>query len=360
MSPIYRKNPDTMQGPRSSTRRWGTDRVIPLDVLATGVRARRFGGTRILLVALLSGFLVIASCAAPPQPLALGVAADDVSAIERFSATTGAPVGVYQWYQGWAGTPDFDVTRAAAAGARGSLPLLTWEPWAPGAGAEQPQYALARIVDGAHDAYIASFARQVRSWGGRLGLRFLHELNAPFYPWGSGVNGNTPGDAIAAWKHVRRIFDAEGAHNVVWVWCVNVHAAGYADYAPLYPGDEAVDWVAVDGYNGGDALPWGGWRSPEDVFGPSLTDLSNLSDRPLAISEVASAEQGGNKATWIEDLFELALARGVRVLIWFDYNKETDWRVGSSPASESAMRAHAAIAGRLGPPPLPLPPPAGT
>jgi Glycosyl hydrolase family 26 len=354
MPPIYHLDPNNMQGSRSSTRKRCSDRVGCQDVLATGVRARKVGGTGAVLVVLLSAILVVASCAAPPQPLALGVAADDVSAIDRFSATTGAPVGIYQWYQGWAGAPDFDVTRAASAGARGALPLLTWEPWAPGAGADQPQYALARIVDGTHDAYIATFARQVRSWGGRLGLRFLHELNAPFYPWGSGVNGNTPGDAIAAWEHVRRIFDAEGAHNVVWVWCVNVHAAGYTDYAPLYPGDETVDWVAVDGYNGGDALAWGGWRSPADVFDQSLTDLRRLSERPLAITEVASAEQGGDKASWIKDLFELALDRGVRVLIWFDYSKEADWRVESSPASAAAMHAEATVPGRLGSPPLPL------
>jgi glycosyl hydrolase family 26 len=307
---------------------------------------------RVVLVAVLSGLLA-AGCAAP-QPLALGVAADDVTAIDGFAATTGAPVGVYQWYQGWAGTPAFDANRAAAAGARGALPLLTWEPWVPGAGADQPGYALARIADGTHDAYVTNFAQQVRNWGGRLGLRFLHELNAPFYPWGAGVNGNTPADAVAAWNHVRELFDAAGAHNVVWVWCVNVHAPGYADYAPLYPGDRAVDWVAVDGYNGGDALPWGGWRSPEDVFGDSLADLQDLTDRPLAITEVASTEQGGDKAGWIADLFALALDRGIRVLIWFDYQKETDWRVQSSAASLAAMRREATVPGRLGSPPLPL------
>jgi mannan endo-1,4-beta-mannosidase len=134
-----------------------------------------------------------------------------------------------------------------------------------------------------------------------------------------------------------------------------VHAPGYADYAPLYPGDRAVDWVAVDGYNGGDALPWGGWRSPEEVFGDSLADLQDLTDRPLAITEVASAEQGGDKAAWIADLFGLALRRGIRVLIWFDYQKETDWRVQSSPTSAAAFRREATVPGRLGPPPLLLP-----
>lgn len=298
-----------------------------------------------------SGLLGMACTTA--EPLAVGVAADGVGAIDEFATTTGAPVEVYQWYQSWADTPAFDADRASAVATRGALPLLTWEPWVPGAGADQPRYALARIEDGTHDAYISTFARQVRDWGGRIGIRFLHELNAPYYPWGAGVNGNTSADAVAAWTHVRALFDAAGAHDVVWVWCVNVHAPGYADYAPLFPGDHAVDWVAVDGYNGGDALPWGGWRSPEELFGDALADLDDLTDRPLAITEVASAEQGGDKAAWIRDLFALALDRDVRVLIWFDHRKETDWRVRSSPSAAAAFRQEATVPGRLGPPPLP-------
>ncbi len=305
-----------------------------------------------LVVCALVAIMAATGCSGP-QSLTLGVAADDVRTVDSFAAATGAPVGVYQWYQGWAGTPDFDTARAAAADARGALPLLTWEPWTPGAGAQQPEYALARIADGTHDAYITAFARQVHIWGGELALRFLHEVNAPFYPWGAGVNGNTPAAAVAAWTHVREIFEREGADNVIWVWCVNVHEPGFADYASLYPGDEAVDWVAVDGYNGGDALPWGGWRTPRDLFGRSVADLHALTDRPLAITETASAEQGGDKAEWIRQLFDLAVRERIHVLVWFEYAKETDWRVESSPTAVDAFRQEAAVPQRLGPAPRP-------
>jgi hypothetical protein len=299
------------------------------------------------------GLLPVLVACAHRAPLAVGLAADEPAGIDSFATTTGSRPAVYEWYQDWASAPDFDATRASAAAARGALPVLTWEPWAAGSGAQQPRYALARIADGEYDAAITGFARQVRDWGGRLGLRFLHELNAPFYPWGAGVNGNSPADAVAAWRHVRSIFDQVGAHGVVWIWCVNVQAPGYADYSSLYPGDDAVDWVALDGYNGGTALPWGGWRTPAEVFGPSLDELRRLSRHPVAITEVASAEQGGDKAAWIHQLFDLAGEEGVRVLVWFDHDKETDWRVTSSPAAAASMRRELAIPGRLGPPPLP-------
>ena len=111
-----------------------------------------------------------------------------------------------------------------------------------------------------------------------------------------------------------------------------------------------MDWVALDGYNGGTALPWGGWRSPQDVFGASVAELRGVSRRPLAITEVACAEQGGDKAAWIRALFDLASTHDVRALVWFDHDKETDWRLASSPAAAEAVRREVRVPGRLGPP----------
>lgn len=303
----------------------------------------------------LLGVVIFASVLAhtpSAAPLTLGVAADSVTNLDSFAQSAGARVGIYEWYQAWEGGPAFDAARASAATHRGALPLLTWEPWSPGAGSAQPRYALAHIADGSYDSYITAFARQVRAWSGVLALRFAHEMNGSWYPWGVGVNGNTPKDAIAAWNHVRAVFAAQGARNVLWVWCANVQGAGAAPFTPLYPGDRAVDWVALDGYNGGTSLSWGGWLTPNQIFGHSLHEMKTLTHRPLIIAEVASAQQGGNEATWIRALFTLATKNRVRALIWFDYNQETDWRL-PSPSATQAFRQQATQPRRLGPPPLP-------
>ena len=299
---------------------------------------------------LVSLVLLTGGCgSSQPQSVALGIAADEVAGLDDFAAAAGRTGDVYTWFQAWAGEPAFDAARATAAASRGALPLLTWEPWSPGGGADQPAYSLARIVEGGFDAYIATVARQIRSWNATLGLRFMHELNAPHYPWGAGVNGNSPADAVAAWKHVRGIFRQEGATNVLWFWAPNVHAEGTAAYAPLYPGDEWVDWVGLDGYNGGTELAWGGWRTPEEVFGTSVDDLQELSDRPLAITEVGSVEQGGDKARWIDQLFTLVLERGIRMVVWFQLDKEADWRLDSSPAASAAFHRAATFLTRVAP-----------
>lgn len=271
-----------------------------------------------------------------PMPVTLGITADEVSAVDTVASALGAPVGVYQWYQAWGSRSDFDAARADAVLARGASPMLTWEPWVAGAGAEQPGYALDAISRGDHDDYVRAFARQVRDWGHPVALRFLHELNAPFYPWGAGVNGNTPEGAAAAWRHVHGIFADEQADNVTWFWSVNIDVPGYAPVAGLYPGDDVVDWVGIDGYNAGTALPWGGWRSPEEVFGPTLNQLRDVTDRPVAITEVGCADAGGDKAGWITDLFALTQEERIPLVVWFEFDKETDWRLTSSPAAVQA------------------------
>ncbi|MCM3689246.1 beta-mannanase, partial [Kocuria rosea] len=52
-----------------------------------------------------------------------------------------------------------------------------------------------------------------------------------------------------------------------------------------------------------------------------------------------SAEAGGSKAQWNAHLvYYLAREPGVTGLVWFHYNKETDWRINSSATSADALR----------------------
>jgi hypothetical protein len=57
------------------------------------------------------------------------------------------------------------------------------------------------------------------------------------------------------------------------------------------------------------------------------------------IAEMASTEQGGDKAAWIAGILP-ALKESypsVKALVWFHMNKETDWRVDSSAAARGAF-----------------------
>ena len=298
--------------------------------------------------------------AMPATPnIALGAYVDqapwNVAALDQFSANLGGTPGIVMWYQDWAdpvGKP-FNTALVDAVRVRGAMPMITWEPWDYRSGADQPAFSLRSIADGAHDAHIRSWAGAAAAWGHPLYLRFAHEMNARSYPWSVGVNGNTSADYVAAWRHVRGVFAAEGASNVRWVWAPHIAYAGTTPLREIYPGDAEVDWVGLDGYNGGTALPWGGWLSFATLFGPSYAELTALSSRPVLITEVASAEVGGSKAAWIEEAFLHVIPDQfprVRGVIWFHANKETDWRLDSSASARDAylrVRADARYGARL-------------
>jgi len=95
----------------------------------------------------------------------------------------------------------------------------------------------------------------------------------------------------------------------------------------------------MDGYNWGAARSWSNWQSFREIFSQLHSDYAGR--KPLMICEVGCAEVGGNKAAWIEEMGSDLVSRfaAVRALVWFDADKETDWRINSSPASLSAFRA---------------------
>jgi beta-mannanase len=189
-------------------------------------------------------------------------------------------------------------------------------------------------------------------------------MNGDWYPWSESTNGNLPGQFVAAWRHVHDIFTAENATNVKWVWSP-VARYGVALSTTDYPGDAYVDVLGLSGFNGGTALPWTGWRSFSSLFNGSIATLHRLApSKPIQISEVGSAEAGGDKAAWIANMFsDLRAHPQVTSVVWFDLRKQTDWRINSSPAAGQAFAtAVAASTGRAAPPApaAPVPTPAAT
>ena len=281
------------------------------------------------------------------EPLAFGVttpggatAAAELDAVE---AAVGERPSLVLTYADFTTPPP--VADLDAVAARGAVPVVTWEPWdwdAPDSGA----FGLAAIAAGAHDPHLREWADALRTWGRPVQLRFAHEQNGDWYPWAVGVSGTTAADHVAAFRHVVEVFDAQGAGNVQFVWNPNVRFPGSSPMADTWPGDRFVDRVALDGYNWGTSSPGHSWQEPEEVFDASLEELRELAPGvPITITEVACAEEGGDKAAWVTDLVaHLDEQADVAAFVWFDHAKEADWRITSSPASAAAMRA--ALAGR--------------
>ena len=297
--------------------------------------------------------MFLASCDTKPEkPLLLGAWTPNVpwntAAFDDITSITQHRLNIIHWYQGW-GAPDapWDVSVVLSVSRRGYLPMITWEPWDYTQGIDQPEYRLSNIAAGNFDAYIRGWAQGAKAYGEPIYLRFAHEMNYSNYPWSAGVNGNTAEDYIAAWHHVHTIFQEEGAINAVWVWSPGVSYQGTTALSLLYPGDDYVDILALDGYNGGTELPWGGWKSLEEIFWPSYLEVAGMSAKPIMIAETASVEAGGSKAQWIREAITAIRYRFPRIvaLVWFNENREADWRLNSSPASLEAFLEVAALTG---------------
>jgi hypothetical protein len=309
-------------------------------------------------IVLALGLLVWPSTASAGAP-AFGVHTPD----DPFGGTTlkvdalqndmGRPIEVVSWFQSWGGAPWVSRVQPQVFNAvirSGRVPLVAWEPWAPDGGVAQPAFRLQRIVDGAFDDYIESWARALRGLHSRIYLRPMHEFNGNWYPWCGSVNGNSPELFKQAWRRMVDIFRREGAGNVKWVFTpINEDWPMNADnrFERFYPGRDYVDVLAMDGYNWGATKPnFGGWRSFRTTFSAAYHRLSRLGSQPIWIAEVGSATEGGDKAAWIRDMFRTARTmRRLRAVVWMDTIDplEGDWRMRYPAGTLDAFRMVGAL-----------------
>lgn len=213
---------------------------------------------------------------------------------------------------------------------------LAWEPWNPDQGMVQSIDYLKSIVLGGQDNYIKSFAQTLKTYGGPIVLRFGHEMNGDWYPW-----GKRPADYKAAYRYIHDLVMAQGVTNVTWEWSVNTTDVP-SDLAQYYPGDDVVDVIGMDGFNWGTTQAYGGWLSMTSIFQPTYQYLTTIySSKPIFISETASTEFGGDKAAWVRSAFQTELPKNmpkITEVIWFNLLKETDWRIDSSAISMQAFK----------------------
>ncbi|MFE9692478.1 glycoside hydrolase family 26 protein [Micromonospora sp. NPDC005806] len=277
----------------------------------------------------------------------------DFAALDTFTAATKHQPQVMQFSSWWA-SDTFDRALFDRISNRGMLPMLAWEPWdnkldeaARKRGlpvreidkirANQPNYRLSRIAGGEFDSYVRSWAEGIKSLGYPVAIRFAHEMNGDWYPWSEASNANRPGEYVTAWRHVHDLFRAAGATNVIWVWSPNARwDESLPELSGFYPGDEYVDWVGISGYYG--IGVYTDYRSFDEIFGPTITEIRAFSRKPMVITETGASDATGRKAEWITEAFRVLPSHpDIIGLIWFEVDKELDWRIVSSPAVANAF-----------------------
>jgi hypothetical protein len=249
---------------------------------------------------------------------------------ERFEHDAGKPLTIVNTGQNWG---QFDTTTMQQVIDGGAIPLVTM--------GISSGVTMQEVAEGKQDTQIRAWAKSAKAFGYPFMFRPWREMNGAWYSWGRDPY------YVAAWRHFHDVVEEEGATNVTWAWIVNtIWSDPGSDPTPYYPGDDYVDWVGMDAYNWGkNPIQPDIWLSPEQAIDPTLAVLEEITDKPVALTEVASSDAGGNKASWIRDFLHSYLPDhpNIKAMIWFNWNilqggLRYDWPIESSEAAEQAFR----------------------
>lgn len=251
--------------------------------------------------------------------------------------------------------------------ALGAVAVVTWEPmYYRAADGAEVIITAERVLGGEYDGYIDEFARRLAALEGPVVVRLMHEMNLARYHWGvpaEAYDARAPGVYQALWRYIVgrvRAGLGEAAARVDFAFCPNAESVpgpgnstghDWNTMAAYYPGEEWVDLVGVDGYNWGDTQTperhgWRShWRSLPDILGPAVRELRQLAPgKPVHVFETASAPTGGDKAQWLREAAAAAQVWDLPALVWFEADKEIDWRLGTGVREEDARAFISALA----------------
>jgi hypothetical protein len=237
-------------------------------------------------------------------------------------------------YYDWRNTFPTKIERNMVA--MGRIPMISWK-----------GVALQPIISGRFDKMIRARANALHAFKDWVFLRWGWEMNGTWEAWSGDRNQpNGPAKFVKAWRHIRQIFWAAHASNVIFVWAPNdgdLPRASWNHFTHYYPGDKYVDWVGVDGFNWGGTHSWSNWLSIDGILAPVYNAYHNR--KPIMVAETGSTEKGGNKAKWIAHARSVLRTRypSVAAFVYFNGTSpdNADFRATTSAAAFSAYKAMA-------------------
>lgn len=180
----------------------------------------------------------------------------------------------------------------------------------------EDQLGWAKVASGAYDREIIDpQARRIKAYGKRVFLSFDQEVDARV------GDAGTPGEYVAAYRHIHDRFEELGVDNVVWVWTVSGFLQSGELFEQLYPGDDYVDWMGMDQYNYftcHDTTDWKDFdRSQRPTYDWLRTHIS--AEKPVMLAEFATVPDPADadrQREWYEAIPEVVRTmKGARALV---------------------------------------------
>lgn len=278
-----------------------------------------------------SGRTIEAVTKASTRQIALGVSMlpfDSPDTYAGFKASVGTAPAVWSVWADWAdGNSSFPTDVVNQLRADGTVPLIFWQPVGtnrpPGHPTAPPLQEscgvdYSKIISGKWDTYIHQWAQQAVGMG-RILVRFAHEMDGGWFPFGVTRCQNTADKFKTMWKHVVKIFRTEGATNVKFVWSpLNASTKAKA----LYPGNKWVDYVGFTSFN------WGSYKNTSwknMINGvKSVTNglKSYAGTKPWILAETGSipTQPGHSRPSWLTTGYNAIYSQipNIKIIMYFN------------------------------------------
>jgi mannan endo-1,4-beta-mannosidase len=287
-------------------------------------------GAALIILAVIGRLILGAYLPKPVKPATggyMGVAeageTTSYQAVNQFAVAVGRQPDIVLFYSSW--KESFQERFAAEVHAHGATPFVQIDPG---------HTSLAAIAAGHSDAYLRSYADEVKAYGHSVIIGFAAEMNGDWDPWGY---RHTPAAVfVAAWRHVVTVFRQQTADNVIWLWTINITQPGTGPAQNWWPGANYVTWVGIDGYYYKRDYTF------DDAFLPTIAEVRIFTQRPIILSEIGIGPVAGQAAK-IPDLFAGVRANHLLGFVWFDQTQvggvyHQDWRLKDNSAGLAAFR----------------------
>lgn len=175
-------------------------------------------------------------------------------------------------------------------------PLLYWQPeWGNQDRLIDSLGLWPAIYQGHLDGFLKRSADRFVAFAKPIFLHFAQEPDNPSAPWYR-PDEQADEDFIKAWRYLHHFMRQEGASNLIWVY-----RPWRAESAQrFFPGQDYVDWLAVNGSNYGPSLGADQWYSFEEIYAPYHRSLLFKSGLPVMISHFGTLGSSVAAQQWFQ------------------------------------------------------------
>ncbi len=204
------------------------------------------------------------------------------------------------------------------------------------------------IANGSQDIYLMEMATQIKLWNKPAFFIFHHEPQGIACDNGKNPCAGNATDYVAAWRHLRQVFNDVGISNLAYMWdVVPSFSQMNLDYTrSLYPGDDIIDWLAVNPFNLYES--GNNWKDVVDLS-TIFYSWASTKGKPIAFGAYGtnedSAQLGTRKSQWFANA-QSQIKNSMPALKLMEYYDSPayppgipyDWSVDSTPQSLDAYR----------------------